>query len=623
MNVRPKGVGIVGAAVCLGVSGLVGATIVGGGDTAPAFDASNSSTIALVDDRLWVTSPDDGSVTVGSPDRIETSDRIELGGSPTQLAAAGASVVVTDRSTSEVAIIERDDPAGPIRRVAVPCGGTDGVAALVGTADLVVATCPFDARAIVIDTARAAVVGWLSLGGRPAGISATADRVTIAGDADATLWSFDPSAFGSAGFVVDTSGRIELDADREVVWSPDERGVTMLRAVVATAPSDVAATYQSVDNDSDRVPGSDGSYGSLTEGNPRIEPMVSTRCGSRFAHFDGSDRELAGPVALAWDGAGERLWVLGRFTHTVSVLDCSAGGSPGDDVGVVATFRIGEGARGIVLAADGLTAYVDVGFDHSVAVLDLTDVSDTAPTVADDLATEMGRPPRETVRRPLGTVSLSADAVTGRRMFNDATDRHLSPTGVAACASCHLDGGDDGTTWRIATDEIPAKLRRTPPLWGLADGTKPLHWDGSIPDAARLSSDTIRNLLGGDGLLVDTSKIADYLAEIEAPPAAPTVDEPSVERGSVVFDRTCARCHAGESGTDGASHEINRTATDRDATLDAVVTPTLFGTRSRAPYLYDGSADTLETLFTGEIHGDVEPLAPGDRADLLNYLLTR
>jgi len=57
---------------------------------------------------------------------------------------------------------------------------------------------------------------------------------------------------------------------------------------------------------------------------------------------------------------------------------------------------------------------------------------------------------------------------------------------------------------------------------------------------AELTSATIRNLLGGDGLLVDTSKVAAYLAELDPRPSAPPKDTAEVDEGRAVFTSDCA-----------------------------------------------------------------------------------
>jgi cytochrome c5 len=84
------------------------------------------------------------------------------------------------------------------------------------------------------------------------------------------------------------------------------------------------------------------------------------------------------------------------------------------------------------------------------------------------------------------------------------------------------------------------------------------------------------------------------------PPPAGSFDAAIAERGRVVFDRTCASCHIGGSGTDnnsGTLHPPSDTGVDgayaaRTATKAYRTTP-LRGLWQHPPYFHDGSAATL------------------------------
>ena len=84
------------------------------------------------------------------------------------------------------------------------------------------------------------------------------------------------------------------------------------------------------------------------------------------------------------------------------------------------------------------------------------------------------------------------------------------------------------------------------------------------------------------------------------PPPAGSFDAAIAERGRVVFDRTCASCHIGGSGTDnnsGTLHKPAETGVDgvyaaRTATKAYRTTP-LRGLWQHPPYFHDGSAATL------------------------------
>ena len=148
--------------------------------------------------------------------------------------------------------------------------------------------------------------------------------------------------------------------------------------------------------------------------------------------------------------------------------------------------------RGLAVAADGRTLFIDVGFDHAVARVVVDPDADAAllrPALA--------------VRRDVAAQVLSDAALRGRSLFHDAVDTHLTPSGVVTCASCHPRGEEDGLAWFLHTDDVARKLRRTQPAWGGRTALAPLHWSGELDDAAALALSTTRALLDGDGLLVD------------------------------------------------------------------------------------------------------------------------
>ena len=215
-------------------------------------------------------------------------------------------------------------------------------------------------------------------------------------------------------------------------------------------------------------------------------------------------------------------------------------------------------------------------------------------------------------------------------MFADATDEHLTPFGVVTCASCHPDAGEDGLSWRIETDEIPVKVRRTPPVWEVDASAKPLHWDGEFDSTDDLVLTTIQQLMGGDGLLIDTAAISAYLGEALPPPGGPpsASNGEAVSRGQAIFESPgvgCATCHVGNRGTDGQAHAVLSESEQAAGVLDEVITPPLTGIRGRAPYGHDGRASDLASLFddhSGD-HGGMLELSPAERADVVAYLRSR
>ena len=119
-----------------------------------------------------------------------------------------------------------------------------------------------------------------------------------------------------------------------------------------------------------------------------------------------------------------------------------------------------------------------------------------------------------------------------------------------------------------------------------------------------------------------------YQHSIEAPrPPAGTVDAAAAERGRAVFDRSCASCHVGGTGTDnntGVLHAASETGMDsayaaRTANKRYRTTP-LRALWQHPPYFHDGSAATLAAVV--EHYDRVRRLGLTDqqKRDLGEYL---
>lgn len=111
------------------------------------------------------------------------------------------------------------------------------------------------------------------------------------------------------------------------------------------------------------------------------------------------------------------------------------------------------------------------------------------------------------------------------------------------------------------------------------------------------------------------------------PPPAGSVDAAIAERGRTVFDRTCASCHIGGSGTDnnkGTLHPPADTGVDgayaaRTANKAYRSTP-LRALWQHAPYFHDGSAATLADVVAHYNRVRGLGLTAGQQRDLVEYL---
>ncbi|HJL16113.1 MAG TPA: c-type cytochrome [Sandaracinaceae bacterium LLY-WYZ-13_1] len=578
---------------------VVALALAAGCSEPPASFAARSSTIVRADDgSLWLTSPDDDALVQVDPASLEERARVVIEGAPTQVAIVDGAMLVTLARASELAwVID-----GAVERVPVPCGGTRAAVADGRGGALV--SCPHDD--LVLRVTRDGVDWELPSPGRPTALAVLDARFAVTASRTGRLrvHALDDRRALSDVALAPTPGFAASQVDA-VAFDPGRR--------------DFVAAYQRVDHDSDRTrPPGEGGYGSVIDGAPRIEPRLAGPCAERYARFDGGARVFSGPSAAA--AAGGVLWVANRTTDDVVALRCER---EGDGLAPrLATFTVGRGPRGIVLREDGRVAWVDVGFAHAVARLELDEAMRGPEGPVVEAARER--------TRALGETRLSRAAMEGRSLFFDADDTHLTPSGIVTCGTCHPAGGEDGLTWFLHTENVPAKLRRTPPAWAARAGLGPFHWDGEFEDASVLARTTIRELMEGDGLFVDTDAMAAWMAEAPIPPGRPVrgeADRARVERGRALFGESgCAGCHAGPLLADGEAHAVVTPSADEPARMAAVQTPTLRAVRARPPYLHDGRAPTLRSVLTehavDDRHGETSHLSDADVDALVAYLET-
>jgi DNA-binding beta-propeller fold protein YncE len=562
-------------------------------------DVASSSSIVLDPSgaSVWVGSPDDDVVVELAREGGAELRRVRVEGGPSALAWVETQLVVTHERDAEVSVLDpslADVAAIEVRRIPTPCGGTAGAVAD-GTRAWI--ACPNDDRVVAIDPRTGRLERTIAVEGRPTGLARRDGTLLVAA--------------ARRGAIV----AIDLVSGAQRVLAPTlSRGVaaSQLAAVTVAPGGGVHASYQRVEVDADRERDPrTGGYGDVRDGAPRIEPRLLGPCGDRYARFDGGPLAMSGPSALA--ARGGLLWIAHLYTDNVVLARCEEEGDAREgSLEVIATFRVGRAPRGIALSDDGRTAFVDVGFDWAIARLD----APSAPS-GSVLTPTFAR------RRERGPALLSDEALRGRSAFFDAVDTHLTPSGVVTCGTCHPYGGEDGLSWFLHTTGVPRKLRRTPPAWGARAALAPFHWDGEFRDGARLSQTTTRELMQGDGLLVDFEAIATFMREALPPPPRPIEDAEAHARGEAAFVRAgCGECHLEPLRTDGMLHAILAPTDDTDATLAAADTPPLAGVRARAPYFHDGRAPSLRDTLTvpDDAHGRTSTLTDAEIDDLVVYL---
>lgn len=343
---------------------------------------------------------------------------------------------------------------------------------------------------------------------------------------------------------------------------------------------------------------------------------------------------VQGPVALALDPTGAFLFVANRESNNVAIVP-TISRAPSDDTGNLAvatklgTFdgrsamgsvknlvNVGAGPTGVAVSHDGQKAWVYNGFDHSISRLE------SKAGVISNVGTTQ-----------LGEDVLPTEVVIGRKLFFSAVDARMNNPGTGiACASCHLEGREDGHVWN--TMEGP---RQTPSLAGrMTAQTAPFHWNGEFPDLMAFMSHTVTSRMGGAGVSpVMETQIASFIANIPSPDNAIKERMPieSLARGKAAFDKAqCASCHTGEALTDNKFANVGTMVTTGPVTdrvefnLKGLNTPSLLGVSRSGPYLHDGSATTLRARIMRNkdtnLHGETAQLTDTEVSDLVNYLKT-
>ncbi|GAC1536665.1 MAG: hypothetical protein NVS3B10_00740 [Polyangiales bacterium] len=562
----------------------------------------------MLDDgaRVAVVDPDQGSVSLLDATTLEPMLRIEVGEEPRALLGVAGRLLVTTHRGGQLVTI--DPASGKVLSTVSLCAGAWGLAASADERQLAVA-CEWDETVLRLDRRTLAILQRTPVR-RPHAVAFVGDDILAAEHV--------------GGHVV----RIHADGSRETrslvpTEAPYRPALTGMTANLATAivPAFgavfVTHLLENHDGDATREPIADD-YGSVLDGNPKINPALTTLESARpvlYARFDGGPRVFDGPVAAA--PYGDRYLLVAHVsTNDVAMIDTTA---TTPESRVVGSFAVGAGPHGVAVDEVRRVAFIDNAFDHSVSRIDL---AGKAPS------TSAPRWNAELTRVRALPATFSPAALAGRKLFYDATNPHVTPSAAVTCATCHPDGGDDGLVWFIRTAKIPLKRRRTPHLANASARTAPYHWDGSLPTRGALTRATMTDLMAGDGLLVDVDSIAAYLDEIVKPPRATPGDPAAIARGQALFAGAagCGGCHVGDELTDRSLHAVLAPMSlQADDVFPIADTPGLRGVFLRAPYFHDGRAADLDELLTrpdATAHGAAGALSPEARADLVTYLRT-
>lgn len=288
---------------------------------------------------------------------------------------------------------------------------------------------------------------------------------------------------------------------------------------------------------------------------------------------------------------------------------------------VVARIGVGHDPRGVTISPDGRSALVANRLEDTISVIDVGS---------------------NQLRRTISLAGPKSISVlrNGEQTFYTA---QYSFQGQIGCANCHVDSSLDGLNWDLEPDGFGIGIVENRLLEDLR-GTEPYKWNGGNPNLpTECGPRTEKYFWRSENY--DDITLSDLVTYVRSIPARPNRWKlrgyeltPAQERGKAIFERSvdkfgnpipienrCSYCHSGLKGTDQKSFDVGTgKPTDTSGVLD---TPQLTNIALTAPYLHDGSAATLEEIWTiynpHDQHGRSNDLTKDELNDLIEYLRTR
>ena len=349
--------------------------------------------------------------------------------------------------------------------------------------------------------------------------------------------------------------------------------------------------------------------------------------------IDELDRYFALPFGTAITPDANRLFVSAAGSNTITAIKLpallkysrAAPVTAANDLSSSAKFvstriPVGRNPRAIVLSPDGRRLYVANRMDDTISVVN---------TATSNVIRTFG----------LGGPKATTPLRRGEQLFNDA---HFSFQGQFSCASCHLDATFDGLQWDLEPDGFGIDVVDNRSIESLM-GTQPYKWNGGNPDLpTECGPRTEKYFYRSQSF--NQSQLSDLVAFVLSLPSRPNRFRSSdgqftaaQERGKVIFQRAkaknghtipegnrCYSCHSGTKGTNNKPFDVGTgKPTDRSPLVD---TPELPDIAYSAPYLHDGSAKSLEEIWTvfnpKDQHGVTNDLTKDELNDLIEYLRT-
>jgi mono/diheme cytochrome c family protein len=279
---------------------------------------------------------------------------------------------------------------------------------------------------------------------------------------------------------------------------------------------------------------------------------------------------------------GQTIALTAGGTHEIVLFSKIAGlpfvafGGPEDylepeSVERVRRIKLGGRPLGAQFSADGKQLVVANDFLNAVQVVEVAS-GRVAKTIS------------------LGGPAQPSQVRLGEQIFHDAKRSFHS---WYSCASCHTEGHTNGGNFDTKNDGGYGKPKKTLSLRGVSQ-TAPYTWHGWQKDLRQAVVESFtKSMQGEEPSMAEVEAVEAYLKSLnwkKSPfPANPAGQKVFVAKG-------CVNCHGGETY---ATPTISKVGLEEPGDVYAGYNPpTLRNVYSRAPYLHDGRALTLEDVLT-------------------------
>lgn len=611
----------------------------------------SSSSLAQDAARLYTANSDNNSVSAIDKQGLTRVWEVAVGEHPCSIILGpSATLWVLNRDSANISVLA---PASGqlIKQISLP-PGTAPTAMVAATDDSAIYVSLSATGRLLKLNAGGNIVENIDVGPRPGALALSGDGVHlfvarfISPHLPAELTSvngFDGQLPVAVVQEIDTRGftllrRYDLPYDQGPDTELSGRGVLNYLSSIQISPDGATALVTAKKDNVTR--------GLYRDGNPltfesRIRAAMATlnlQTGTERlnARLDFNDRNM--PIASAFSPFGDLFFVAFLGNDLVEVRDSNK------PTGLLASINVGHAPNALLIDSTRLHLYVQNFLSRSVSVFDIAELvtakSNTAPALAEVVTVAQEK--------------LAVSVLQGKRIFYNASSPRISKDGYISCASCHLDGSDDGQLWDFT--QSGEGVRNTINLQGragVAHGN--VHWSGNFDEIQDFEND-IRLGFGGTGLQSDESfaatrnplgpkkaglsedldALAAYVTSLNKVARSPYRSAegqltPSAIQGRDLFlQRGCAQCHSGAAFTDGKRHDVGTIQVSSGLGIHQPLadtgfrTPTLKGLWLNAPYLHNGQAADLGQVLQNPAHVDpaqVGELSEAEKTRLIDYLL--